>query len=157
MSERPHFTRDELTGSTSVLYSEPRLVRFQDIDAAGIVFFARVLEYFHDAWVNCLSVEGFALPKLLRDKPWKLPIVHAEADYLGPMRFGDAIVVEVVGVKRGAKSVAVGYRARSEAGRMLAAGQVVHACVDATTFRPIPMPEELMQALTRAPGKPETT
>ncbi|MBK9259648.1 MAG: acyl-CoA thioesterase [Polyangiaceae bacterium] len=156
MSERPHFTRDELTGSTSVLYSEPRLVRFQDIDAAGIVFFARVLEYFHDAFVNRLSAVGIALPQMLRDKPWKLPIVHAEADYLGPMRFGDPIVVEVVGVKHGAKSSVLGYRARSEAGHMLAVGQVVHACVDATTFRPIPVPEELMQALTRTPGKPET-
>ena len=103
-----------------------------------------------------MSALGISLPKLLSDKPWKMPIVHAEADYLGPMRFGDQIVVEVVAVKRGARSIAVGCRARSEDGRMLAAGQVVHVCVDAGTFRSIPVPEELLAAFAQAPGQTAT-
>jgi 1,4-dihydroxy-2-naphthoyl-CoA hydrolase len=149
MSDRTHFTKDELTGSASVLHAERRMVRFQDVDAAGIVFFARVLEYFHDAWVNCLASAGLVLSKMLRDKPWKMPIVHAEADYLGPMRFGDGIIVEVVAVKRGKKSMVVGYRARSADGRMLAVGHAVHVCVDATTFQPMAVPDELVNAFTR--------
>jgi YbgC/YbaW family acyl-CoA thioester hydrolase len=144
MSDRPQFSKEELTSSAVVLHSEPRLVRFQDVDAAGIIFFARVLEYFHDAWVNCLEAKGLSLPTLLRDKPWKLPIVHAEADYLGPMRFGHRVAVEVVSVKRGEKSIVVGYRVRSNEGRMLAVGHAVHVCVDAATFRSMPVPEELM-------------
>jgi len=144
------WTTDELANAKTVLHAEDRPVRFQDVDAAGIIFFARVFEYFHDAFVTKLDQIGLGLPALLRDGAWKMPIVHAEADYLGPMRFGDRVVVEVVRSEIGEKSVMIGYRIRSPEGRPLAVGHAVHVCVDAKTFRSTSVPAEVREAFKNA-------
>jgi YbgC/YbaW family acyl-CoA thioester hydrolase len=147
MSDRPRFSPDDLVHATTVLHAEPRPVRFQDVDAAGIIFFARVLEYFHDAFLGLLRRAGIDLAAVLREGNWGMPLGHAEADYLGPMRFGDDVVVEIVRLDLGERSLHVGARVRSPEGRILAIGQAVHVCIDRGTFRSKGIPEQTAAAL----------
>ena len=49
------FTRSELLAAPAG-FTHHLPARFQDCDAAGIVFYARVFDYFHDAYVG--SVDG---------------------------------------------------------------------------------------------------
>lgn len=147
MSDRPRFSSHDLLHATQVLHAERRPVRFQDIDAAGIIYFARVLEYFHDAFVSFLALRGIDLPGILRDGAFGMPLGHAEADYLGPMRFGDEVVVEIVQLSLSERSLLIGYRARSTTERVLAIGQAVHVCIDRQTFRSIAIPTELRDKL----------
>lgn len=147
MSDRPRFSSHDLVHATQVLHTERRAVRFQDIDAAGIIYFARVLEYFHDAFVSFLATRGIDLPGILRDGAFGMPLGHAEADYLGPMRFGDEVVIEIVLLALSERSLSIGYRARSTTDRVLAIGQAVHVCIDRTTFRSTPLPDELRERL----------
>ena len=146
MTDRPHIPSHDLVHAPEILYAERRPVRFQDIDAAGIVFFPRILEYFHDAWVSLLARRGVNLAALLREGVWGMPLGHAEADFLGPMRFGDEIVVEIVRLDFSERSLTVGFRVRSPAERVLAVGQVVHVCIDRSTFRSMPLPDEFLEA-----------
>ena len=147
MTDRPRISSHDLVHATEVFHAERRPVRFQDVDAAGIIFFARVLEYFHDAWLSLLALRGIDLPAILREGVWGMPLGHAEADYLGPMRFGDEVVIEVVRMDFTERSLTVGYRARSPSDRVLAIGQVVHVCIDRSTFRSRPLPNELREKL----------
>src|SRR4051794_27042027 len=111
--ERPRgLTRDELTGATAI-HAEARSVRFQDVDAAGIIFFPKILEYFHDAFMAMLAAAGLDLKVILADGSWGMPLIHAEADYLRPLRFGDPIVVEIAVVRLGDRSVTIGHRAKT--------------------------------------------
>ncbi len=132
------------------LFQTKRTVRFQDIDAAGIIFFPRVLEYFSDAYVEWLGVRGLPLPRMLALGVYGLPIVHAEADYRSPMRFGDRISVQIEQVELGSTSLSVMYRIVSEEdpAHTLAVGKTVHVCVSQKTFRPEPLLEELRAALS---------
>jgi acyl-CoA thioesterase FadM len=84
-------------------------------------------------------------------REWFAPLVHAEAEYLAPMRFGDAVVVHVVKVRCGTSAATVGYRIVSENGRPLAVGHTVHVFVDGKTFRPCPIPPDVLRALTIKP------
>ncbi len=132
------------------LYAVRRLVRFQDIDAAGVVFFARVLEYFHDAYVDCLASRGIALTKALAERTWGTPVAHAEADFQAPLRFGDEIEVIVEEAKLSESSLRLSYLIRGvgEPRRVHCSGAMVHVCIDLANFRPRPLPVELRAALT---------
>jgi len=70
-------------------FQRPRQVRFHEIDAAGIVFFARVLDYVHDNYCEYLDSVGHGLPAVLEAGEWAAPIGHVEVDYFQPLRFGD--------------------------------------------------------------------
>jgi 1,4-dihydroxy-2-naphthoyl-CoA hydrolase len=137
------FQRDELLVRPAGAFSERRSVRFQDVDAAGIVFFGRVFEYFHDIYVSLLATAGHPLDTVLRERRWSAPLRHAEADYLRPLAFGDAIEVAIVRAHVEATEVVLGYQIQKESGDVAAIGQTVHTFVEPTTFRRIDIPDDL--------------
>ena len=142
------FERDELKLSRPHAFVEARSIRFQDIDAAGIIFYPRVLEMFHDIYAAFLAFAGAPLPEVVRAGTWIAPVRHAEADYFKPLRFGDPVTVEICRAHVAETEATLGYRiARSEGGEVCVVGQVVHTWVDRATFKRIPIPEPVRRAL----------
>ena len=140
------FTRDDLLAVERTLLTMARRVRFQEVDAAGTIYYSRVLEYFGDVYVELLERSGLGLPKILSERQWFAPLVHAEVDYLAPMRFGDNVVVAVTKGRAGSSAITVGYRITTEDKKPLAVGHTVHVFVDGATFRPCAVPEEVRKA-----------
>ena len=130
------------------LFSLPMIVPFQDIDAAGIVFFARVFDYFHNAFVAHLDDRGVSLPAVIAGGEWGAPLAHAEADYKFPLRFGDRVRAEIVRGEVGETSVTIHHQIVSGTApvRVHAVGKTVHVVIDRKTFRPRPVPVELRDA-----------
>jgi YbgC/YbaW family acyl-CoA thioester hydrolase len=144
------FDRDELVGRPDEVFFRRRTVAFQDVDAAGIVFFARIFEYAHDAYVELLAEAGHALAAVLAAGSWAAPIRHAEADYLHPLRFGDELEVAIVRANLGPTELCVGTRiAVGTAGQPAALVQTVHTFVDRQSFQRTEIPVQLRDALTR--------
>jgi 1,4-dihydroxy-2-naphthoyl-CoA hydrolase len=142
------FDRDELKLSRPRAFADNRTIRFQDADAAGIIFYPRVLEMFHDVYVAFLASAGAPLPEVLRTGTWIAPVRHAEADYFKPLRFGDRVSVEICRAHLSETEATLGYRiARSEGGEVCVVGQVVHTFVDRTSFKRTPIPEPVRLAL----------
>src|SRR5262249_41601631 len=107
----PAFSERELRDCDAPgVHVERRSVRFHDVDAAGTLFYPRVLEYFSDTYVALLAARGVDVPAMLRIGSLAVPIVHAAASYVAPLRFGDAIDVSIAGVRVGRSSFTVGYR-----------------------------------------------
>jgi 1,4-dihydroxy-2-naphthoyl-CoA hydrolase len=150
------FSREDLKQMSPPLYEELRTIRFQDVDVAGIVFFARVQEYFHDALMACLDRAGIDVRQMLKKK-CGIPLIHAEADYLAPMRFGDSVSVEVVGMRFGETSITTGFRVRdtSRARKPMALGQTVQVFMNMTTFSTQPVPSEFIHAIQGIGRPPE--
>ncbi len=128
------------------VFEAPCPVRFQDIDAAGIVFFARVFSYFHDAYVDWLASRGVVLADILARRAWGAPLVHAEADYRRPMRFGGTYRARLVAVEVGTTSLRVRHAIVDGDDRVCAEGLTVHAFIDLATGKPRPVPDELTVA-----------
>ena len=148
------FSVDTLKTLSEPLFALRMKVRFQDVDAAGTVFFPRIIEYFADAYAALLETGGVDWPAVITKGEWVAPLAHAEADYFLPLRFGDAIAVEIAGAALGSTSLTVGYRitAQRDRTRIHAIGQTVHVFVDGKTFRPRPIPDAVRAALeTKAP------
>jgi 1,4-dihydroxy-2-naphthoyl-CoA hydrolase len=141
------FERDDLKLSRPHAFVDRRAIRFQDIDAAGIIFYPRVLDMFHDVYVAFLAFAGSPLPEVLKRGSWLAPVRHAEADYFKPLRFGDEISVEICRAHVAETEATLGYRiARAGGGEVCAVGQVVHTFVD-TSFKRMPIPEGVRRAL----------
>jgi 1,4-dihydroxy-2-naphthoyl-CoA hydrolase len=143
-----HFDKKDLKALQPGRFRYEMTVRFQDVDAAGIVFFPRVLEYMHDAYVAALAEIGSELHAVLRSRAWAAPLRHAEADYFSPLRFGDRLVVSIVAAHLASTEIVLGYQvAHLRDGAVAAVGQTVHTFVDPKTFERIPVPENIAEAL----------
>jgi 1,4-dihydroxy-2-naphthoyl-CoA hydrolase len=127
-------------------FTARRRVAFQEVDAAGIVFYARFFDYFHDAYVGWLEDRGVPLDAALRDGTWAAPLRHAEADYLRPLRFGEEIGVAVVVLAVDDTELTLGYRVTREE-EPVCFGLTRHVSVDVATFRRAPFPDAVRDAL----------
>ncbi len=149
----PPFTVESLREKPAGAFCVERDVRFQDVDAAGIVFYPRVLEYFSDAFIAFLGESGAQLADVLREKRWGAPLRHAEADYYKPLRYGDRIEVAMVRAELAESELRVGWRvARCPDGAVTSVGQTVHVFVDMKTFERCPVPSQLQRAFRALPG-----
>lgn len=128
-------------------FARTRRVRFQDVDAAGVIFYARVFDYCHDAYVEYLDAHGVSLVEVLKQRHWAAPIRHAEADYLRPLRFGDEIAVSLVVAHLAESELTLGYRISLNASREVAiVAQSVHTFVSLPDFKRCPVPEDVFTA-----------
>lgn len=143
--------KHEILAATNPGFVHRHTVRFQDIDAAGIAYFPTIISYFHDAYVAFLGASGVDLAELLRAGEQLIPIRHAEADFLRPIRFGEALEVELVRRVDGPHEVTLYYRVMGS-GEAKAVGSTVHVFVDRGTFQRTHAPAELQRALSRIPA-----
>ena len=122
-------------------------VKIYDTDATGALFFAAQFRLTHDACEAFLTAAGFSV----RGKPATLfPIVHAEADYAAPLRWGDAVVVEVQPGRVGKTSFGLRYRLIKNDGTVAGTVSTVHVAVSGKTGRPMQLPAKLRAALAAA-------
>lgn len=147
------FERDTLRRRPESAFAEERAIRFQDVDAAGIIFYPRLFEYCHDLLVAFFAHAGAPLHENLRAPTWLAPIRHAEADYFKPLRFGDRVEVAIVAAVLTDSEVSLGFRiARAGRDEVCAVAQSVHTFVDPGTFQRRPVPEPLSSAFLRIGG-----
>jgi 4-hydroxybenzoyl-CoA thioesterase len=130
-------------------------VRFEEIDAAGIVYFARFFTWCHDAMEAMLAPIDGGYVGLLRKRKLGLPAVHAEADYVAPLRFGDDVRIEVLVEKLGQSSVGLRFDlTRMDDGTKVATVRHVVVMSDVTVVRSTPLPDDVRSTFARymAPG-----
>jgi 4-hydroxybenzoyl-CoA thioesterase len=144
------------------VFHHPIEIRWGDCDPAGIVYFPRFFERFHDAMERWFG-EALGLPydHLITSRRLGLPAVHTEADFRVPCRFGERLVVELRVGKLGRSSIELGYRVMVDGeSEPRLTGRTVCALMDLDPARPsharaVPWPDELrarIEAFGVAPG-----
>jgi acyl-CoA thioesterase FadM len=133
------------------------IVRFDEADARGILFYGRLQELAHRVFEDFLVAEVVS-----RWEDWFLspefivPIKHAEATFHRPLRPGQAYRAELSLVRIGESSFDVRVRfwetAPQEPGAtpgaaLCAETRVSHVFADAGRFRKIPIPSALRPRL----------
>ncbi|MFN3749988.1 MAG: tol-pal system-associated acyl-CoA thioesterase [Thiobacillus sp.] len=127
----------------------PVRVYWEDTDAGGVVYYANYLRFMERARSEWLRSRGFE-QDVLRDEAGVVFVVRrVEIDYLAPARFNDALEVSVVLHETGRASIVVRQELLRGDARLVQA-EVTLACVDAARFKPVRMPESLVQALIHA-------
>ena len=120
-----------------------RRVRFGDTDAAGVVNFAHLLRWCHEAYEESLerfglaAAEVFPTPGSLLEVA--LPIVHCSADYFRPLVCGDAITIRLEPVRLDLGSFEVRYSFTSS-DQTVAQGLTRHLAIGTSSRRRCALP-----------------
>lgn len=128
-------------------------VQLQEVDAAGVVFYATYFVYAHQAYERALLDAGFDLAALLAAGRFALPMVHAEADYRHPLRYGDMVEIAVAVGRVGGRSFTL-VCTMTKGETVVATVTHVHACLDIASKASAALPAELVAALKQL-GQPE--
>ncbi|NJL49314.1 MAG: acyl-CoA thioesterase [Leptolyngbyaceae cyanobacterium SM2_5_2] len=113
-------------------FSVNHRVRFQETDAAGVVYFANGLALCHAAYEDSLLAAGINLAEFFSPSAEAVyPIVHASMDYRRPMRCGEVVVVSLAPYRLDASSFEISYRLQSNAAPplLLAEALTRHVCI----------------------------
>jgi 1,4-dihydroxy-2-naphthoyl-CoA hydrolase len=124
-------------------------VRFQHTDPAGIVFFANLLVYCHEAYEEFLRANGMPLDELIARREQILPLGHAEATFKRPFRFGQLVIIRLSVGRIGERSFRVEYDLYDEAGEHSATAATVHVSVEARSGRSVALAPQLRAVLER--------
>jgi 1,4-dihydroxy-2-naphthoyl-CoA hydrolase len=135
-------------------------VRFQDVDAGGVLFFGSIYDYCHQAYEEFWASEGVDRAHFFAGADYLVPIAHSEADYRSPIRHGERIRVHIEVARVGKASFELRYRVTGSTGAppveatgpqadLRVEARTVHAFVKRATMRPIPIPEPLRAILLR--------
>lgn len=125
------------------------IVRFSRTDAAGVIYFAQVLDLAHEAYESLMEDAGYPLTAFLKPGSVHLPIIRSEADFRLPMRPGDRLRIEVTVTHIGARSFSTTSRIHLEPSRAMAAQVVLyHCCVYPDGHGATDIPDWLRAALT---------
>lgn len=132
-----------------------RPVRFSDVDAARIVYFARYLDYCHDA-IEALFAElpgGYAHLTMVRDVG--VPSVRVEVDYRAPLRYGDVALIDLSVERLGARSVTLRHELTRKAdGVPVASVRQVVVTARLTELGAVQIPDDVRAVLARHLASP---
>jgi 4-hydroxybenzoyl-CoA thioesterase len=130
------------------VYERP--IRFEEVDAARIVFFARFLNYAHEAMEALLGGLEGGYVRLVNERRIGMPAVHVSCDFKSPLRFGDVARIETRAARIGNKSVTYRYDFfKKSDGVHVATVEHICAVTDLDAMRAIPIPDDVRELLEK--------
>jgi 1,4-dihydroxy-2-naphthoyl-CoA hydrolase len=87
-----------------------RTIKFQDTDAAGVVYFTNVLNFCHEAYEASLADTGIDLQEFFSGVKAAVPIAHASVDFLRPLYCGDRVAVHLTAQVQDSSTFKVDYQ-----------------------------------------------
>lgn len=130
-------------------YSIEEYVRWEDIDAAGIINYQAYLRFFGLAEAELFRSCGLSYRILFEELGVWLPRVHVECDFHQPVRLDELLVVEVYFGRIGRTSIQLDFEVhrKEDPATIVATGQYVLVTVRQGEFTPAPIPEELRRKI----------
>lgn len=90
-------------------------IRFDDVDAAGLLYYPRYFDYCHRVLEDFIDERGpCAYAELIQDRRLGVPTVAVESAYRSPLRYGDTAVVSMEVNRIGTSSLILSYAVRRE-------------------------------------------
>jgi len=129
-------------------------VRWGDVDAARIIFYGSYIRFFEIAETELFRAVGMPYGKVFDELDIWLPRVHLECDFKRAAQLDDLLEVSVYVGKIGTTSLRLNFevRRKGDDGKieeaLIATAHFVLVSVRRESLEPIPLPEELRNALS---------
>lgn len=124
-------------------------VRMHDTDMAGILYFPRQFRFAHDALEDFVESLGYSFDQVFHKEKFVFVIVHAESDYLVPLRVGDKLEIHLTIESVGKTSFTVFYRIYKQDKTLVGTAKTVHVTLDSVARTKIPIPEQFKKLLEK--------
>jgi acyl-CoA thioester hydrolase len=128
-------------------------VYYEDTDTGGVVFYANYLKFFERARTEWLRAAGVSQQALTESHRVMFVVKSTAVDYHAPARLDDELKLTVTIEKLGKASVQFVQQAWRMSGtqmQLLSTGRIRVGCVDAETFRPSPIPDDVLAKIRDA-------
>lgn len=128
-------------------YRVEEYVRWEDIDAAGIINYQAYLRFFGLAEAELFRSAGLSYRQLFDELHIWLPRVRVECNFFKPVTLDELLVVEAFFGHIGRTSVHLMFevRKKSDPDAIVASGKYVLVAVRQGEFKPVPVPAELRE------------
>lgn len=126
-------------------------VHFQDTDAAGVVYFANLLKFCHQAYEASLCTVGVNLQEFFGRGQIAVPITQATVDFLRPLYCGDRLTIHLSPKLLDASSFQIGYQifTAAEPQKVVSQAATTHVCINVDCRSRLDLPPILTQWLQR--------
>lgn len=122
----------------------PVRVYYEDTDSGGVVYHSNYLNFMERARTEWLRARGFEQDELIHNQGVLFAVRSVQIDYLVPARFNQELLVSVLPLKVGKASVTLQQDITGIKGEETYSSATVRiACLDATSMKPVPMPEQI--------------
>ena len=129
-------------------YSIEEYVRWEDIDAAGIINYQAYLRFFALAEAELLRSAGLNYRYLFESLGIWLPRVRVECSFFRPVKLDELLAVEAYFSRIGRTSVHLDFEVRRKSEPdLVASGRYVLVCVRQKDFGKVPVPDEIRERL----------
>lgn len=131
------------------MFTTSILVRFGDLDGAGIAYYPNLVNFLHEAFEDFFAGHvGRPYPEVFKGG-LGFPTVKVEMEFFSPVHYGDRVDIAVTVERVGRSSVQVRYEGTVQ-GRPVFRARNVAVIVDMKSFRPTPVPEWLRERFAAA-------
>ena len=132
-------------------FSVSEYVRWEDIDAAGIINYQAYLRFFGLAEVELFRSCDLSYRTLFDELNIWLPRVHVECDFFHPVTLDELLTVDAYFGKIGTSSIHLNFevRRKQQPDQVVATGKYVLVCVQRGEFRPSPVPQSVRDKLAK--------
>ncbi|MCB1601070.1 MAG: tol-pal system-associated acyl-CoA thioesterase [Lysobacterales bacterium] len=131
-------------------FSWPARVYWEDTDGGGVVYHANYLKFLERARTEWLRAKGFEQRALMLGTSMVFAVYSMQIQFLKPARLDDALRISArLGVCRRASFAMTQVISHERDGTELCRAEVEIACLDAETFRPIPIPAQVLTEIQR--------
>jgi 4-hydroxybenzoyl-CoA thioesterase len=122
------------------------LVRFGDLDGAGIAYYPNLVNFLHEAFEDFfVGHVGRPYPEVHKSGI-AFPTVKVEMEFFSPVHYGVHVDIDVTVEHVGRSSVRMLYEG-SVTGKLVFRGRNTAVLVDLASFEPTPLPDWLRERL----------
>ena len=124
-----------------------RTVYLADTDAAGVVYFARVMQMCHEAYEESLAASGIYLQEYLAAGKVAMPIVHADIDFFSPLVCGDRLLINLTATLIKPSEFAITYQLHnlSNPEKTVVKANTQHVGINPQSRNRVDLPEAIRQ------------
>lgn len=125
----------------------PVRVYYEDTDSGGVVYYANYLKFMERARTEWLRDLGVEQDDLAAGANVLFAVRSAEVEFLRPGKFNDLLHVRSRMAQRGHASLIFEQSIVDANEKLLCTGRIKIACIDAATWRPCAIPEEVLKKI----------
>jgi 1,4-dihydroxy-2-naphthoyl-CoA hydrolase len=129
------------------MFKSRHTIRFYDADPAGVLFFGRIFQVYHNAYEELISELRGTIGDFFTSSEYAAPIRHAEADYILPIFPGETVEIELQVTDLRTSSFELTGFVRGADGEMKASVKTIHVCVLKKDWNKSPLPDSWRAAL----------